>query len=72
MKVCAYIPLLYGKEYLAASIQSYMDLVDKIYVLYTPKPSYGYNAHLACPESEQELTLLSGKPSVNSVIPQCP
>lgn len=55
MKVCAYIPLLYGKEYLAASIQSYEGLVDKIYVLYTPKPSYGYNAHFACPESEQEL-----------------
>lgn len=55
MKVCAYIPLLYGAEYLAASIQSYNDLVDKIFVLYTSKPSYGYNAHLVCPESEQQL-----------------
>lgn len=55
MKVIAYCPLLYGKEYLKYSIQSYMDLVDKIVILYTEKPSYGYNAHLHCPESEEEL-----------------
>lgn len=55
MKVCAYVPLLYGREYLAASIQSYRDLVEKIFILYTSKPSYGYNSHLECPETEQEL-----------------
>lgn len=55
MKTCAYIPLHYGAEYLDASIKSYNDLVEKIFVLYTSKPSYGHNAHLQCPESEQQL-----------------
>lgn len=55
MKACAYIPLHYGAEYLAASIKSYQDLVDKIYVLYSSKPTYGHNMHMQCPESEEQL-----------------
>ena len=55
MKVCAYVPLLYGKEYLEYSIRSYMDVVDKIYILYTDKPSYGHNSGFVNTESEQEL-----------------
>lgn len=55
MKVCAYIPLHYGAEYLAASIQSYNDLVDEIFILYTSTPSYGHTTGIECPESEWKL-----------------
>lgn len=55
MKILGYCPLLYGKEYLRYSIESYKYLVDKIIILYSPIPSYGHNTHLVCPESEHDL-----------------
>ena len=36
MKVSAYYPIHYGKEYLEASIKSIRDHVDEILILYTP------------------------------------
>lgn len=55
MKVLAYTPLHYGKEYLRESILSYKDIADKIIFLYSEKPSYGHDTNLKCPDSEQEL-----------------
>lgn len=55
MRIIAYCPIHYGKDYLKASIESYTDLVDEIYMLYSPTPSYGHTGNLINPDSEQEL-----------------
>jgi len=59
MKVLAYYPIHYGAEYLNASIKSIDTLVDKIVILYTPSPSYGYQTDIPCPESEEELRAIA-------------
>lgn len=55
MKIIAYTPLLYGKEYLKWAVQSVADQVQRHIILYSPKPSYGYGTDLPCPETEDEL-----------------
>ena len=55
MKIAAYIPLHYGKEYLHWSIKSVQDVVDKIVILYTPRPSYGFGTAMHCPDTKEEL-----------------
>jgi hypothetical protein len=55
MKIAAYIPLHYGKEYLEVSILSYVNLVDEIHVLYSQRPSYGFMTNLYNPDSKEEL-----------------
>lgn len=59
MKVAAYMPLHYGKDYLRESILSVIDLVDVFIVLYTPVPSYGFGTNENCPENEDELKLIA-------------
>jgi hypothetical protein len=58
-KVLAYYPLLYGKEYLKESIQSIDPLVDEIYIIYSPKPTFGHSTNLVCPDSEEELKAIA-------------
>lgn len=54
MKIVAYTPLHYGREYLGYAARSVMDYVDEWHVLYTPRGSYtAPGAH--CPESRDEL-----------------
>lgn len=55
MRVLAYYPLHYGKEYLRESILSINDHVEKIVILYSSKPTFGFSTNVDCPESEQEL-----------------
>lgn len=55
MKVLAYLPLHYGKDYLAYSIKSYYQHVDEILICYSPKPSHGHGTNLICPDTEDEL-----------------
>lgn len=55
MKVLAYIPLHYGAEYLEAAIKSVLPCVDCVLILYTKKPSYGYDDEIECPDSEEAL-----------------
>lgn len=55
MKVLAYYPLHYGAEFLEASIQSIYSQVEKIIILYSPTPSFGFHTDNRCPESEQQL-----------------
>ena len=55
MKVSAYYPLHYGKEYLEASIKSIRDHVDEILILYTDRPSYGKLTPLKNPDTRDEL-----------------
>jgi hypothetical protein len=47
--------LHYGKEYLKEALQSVAPFVERIIILYTDKPSYGFGTDVICPESEQEL-----------------
>lgn len=54
-KVLAYVPLHYGKEYLRESLLSIEPFVEKIIILYTEKPSYGFGTTVQCPETEGEL-----------------
>lgn len=55
MKVVAYTPLHYGKEYLEYAVASTADLVDRHIILYSPVPSYGFQTDLPCPDTEEEL-----------------
>lgn len=51
----AYYALHYGKEYLAHSIRSVQDAVDEIHILYTERPSFGYNTWDTNPDTLPEL-----------------
>jgi len=55
MKVLAFVILHTGKPYLRAAIESIIDQVDHIIILYTPKPSQGFQADIPCPDSRDEL-----------------
>lgn len=49
------MPLHYGASYLREALLSVEPFVDKIIILYTEKPSYGFGTEVPCPESEEEL-----------------
>jgi hypothetical protein len=55
MKVLAYIPLHYGKDYLGKAIESVYPVVDEILILYTPTPSHGNGTSLPCPDTKEML-----------------
>jgi len=63
MKVLAYMPLHYGAEYLDASLKSINNHVDKIIILHTTKPSYGFATNKRCPESHDMLLDIALKAS---------
>jgi hypothetical protein len=57
-KRIAYYALHYGKEYLAWSMRSVQDSIDEFHMLYSAKPSFGYNPHtpgITCPDTREEL-----------------
>jgi len=54
-KVLAFMPILYGKEYLRESLFSIKDHIDKVHIAYTSKPSHGFVSDLECPDTEGEL-----------------
>lgn len=54
-KVLGYIPLHYGAEYLRESIRSMDPHVEKIVIVYCPKPSQGHATATPCPESRDQL-----------------
>lgn len=54
-RVLTYFPIHYGKEYLACALQSVLEVSDKIVILYSPLPSYGFGTDVKCPETEEEL-----------------
>lgn len=59
MKVLAYCPILYGKEYLREAILSVLPVVDRIIFLYTSVGSYGHQISNPCPETEEELKTIA-------------
>jgi hypothetical protein len=53
--IVAFYALHYGSDYLGWSIKSIYDYVDKIYILYSDVPSYGYNTSLKNPDTKEKL-----------------
>lgn len=49
-KVIAYCPLHYGQEYLDVAIRAIDPFVEKIVILYSDQPSYGFNTSLKNPD----------------------
>jgi len=68
MKVAAYIALHYGADYLGYAIRSVIDQVDRLIVLYTPVPSYGYNNSMTCPDNRSELKDIAGSEARNKLV----
>lgn len=54
-KVIAYVALHYGAPYLDSAIQSVIDAVDELWILYTPIGSHGYRARALCPDTREDL-----------------
>lgn len=54
-RIIAYVPIHYGCEYLSEAIQSIKNHVERIVVLYSKTPSYGFGTALKCPESASQL-----------------
>lgn len=55
MRVCVYMPLLYGAEYLDACLRQIHPHVNEILILYTSKGSFGRQIAMQCPDSEETL-----------------
>tara|TARA_Y100000310_G_scaffold130328_2_gene129519 strand:+ start:3151 stop:3876 length:726 start_codon:yes stop_codon:yes gene_type:complete len=55
MRVVAYTALHYGKEYLRYAIASVANIVERHYILYSPRPSFGHGTRLQCPDTREEL-----------------
>ena len=58
MKVVAYTPLLYGREWLEYAIRSVIDSVDEYWVIYSPLGCHNGNKPVELPEGEDARTLL--------------
>lgn len=54
-KVCGYVALHYGKDYLGYAIKSMYDSVDEILILYSPHASHGRQTEMVCPDTLEEL-----------------
>lgn len=61
--IVAYTPLHYGAEYLWYAIKAVEEIVDRHYILYTQKPSYGHRTEMPLPEGESKeiLQCLAGQ-----------
>jgi len=55
VKKLAYCILHYGKPFFKYAVEAIYPQVDKIVILYTPKPSQGFQTELECPDTRQEL-----------------
>lgn len=53
--------LHYGKEWLYHSMRSVRDLVDEIFVFYSPEPSHGHSTDLVNPDTREELLDIARK-----------
>ena len=55
MKILAFMILHQGRPYLRAAVESILPQVNRLVILYTPKPSQGFAAEAPCPDTEEEL-----------------
>lgn len=59
MKVCGYIMLHYGAEYLEVAIKSIEPVCDKIFIIYSQKPSHSHSTDMENPEKEWQLKFIA-------------
>lgn len=55
MKISAYTIIHYGIDYLPFAIGQIYNAVDKVHIVYTPKPSHGHTSNLTCPETKADI-----------------
>jgi hypothetical protein len=55
MRTLAFCILHSGRPYLRYAIESIIDQVDKVVILYTPTPSQGFQADVRCPDGRDNL-----------------
>ena len=60
-RTIGYMPLLYGKDYLEVSLLSVINHVEKMVVLHTNRPSYGFGTDMDNPDSVEELKAIAEK-----------
>lgn len=60
LRASAYYPLHYGREYLAYSIRSIYDQVDRIFLVYSIRPTWGTANTWPNPDSLQDLQAAVG------------
>lgn len=61
IKIVAFMPLHYGKTYLAAAIQSILPSIDELWIAYTPVGSHGSRVDNPCPDSRDELFAIAAE-----------
>lgn len=54
-KILGYVPLMYGAEYLEASLTSMLPWVDKLIIVYVDRGSQGHHTNIPCPETKEQL-----------------
>lgn len=54
-KILSYCILHYGRPYFKYAVEALYPQVDKIVILYTSKPSQGFQADIPCPDTREEL-----------------
>jgi hypothetical protein len=66
MKIVSLTVLHYGREWLEWALRSVADVMDEMYIFYTPHPSHhGEDTKFTCPDSQEELyAIASAFPTV--------
>ena len=59
MKIISYTPLHYGADYLADAIRSVYDVVNEVWILYTPTGSHGHRTSAVCPDTRADLQTIA-------------
>jgi hypothetical protein len=54
-KVLGFMPIHYGREYLAESLKSVAPFVDIMHVAYSKKPSHSFGTTESCPDNEEDI-----------------
>lgn len=64
--IAAYYMVHYGLPYLAPSVKSLYNQVDKIIIAYTGQPSQSFTTELSCPDTKEDL-LASIEPYMDKI-----
>ena len=64
MRVLGFMILHSGRPYIRAAVESIIDQVDRLVILYCPNPSQGFQADIPCPDSRKDLLAAINKSSM--------
>lgn len=67
-QITGFCALHYGVPFLASSIRSVIDTVDKYVVVYSPIGSHGHYSSLPCPDSRDELFAIAQEAAGDKLI----